>query len=83
MAKWVTQQLAEEKPEQRIGILRLWVNTKRQAEATEETIEEINDLSDEDAEIALNELRHPKQFVQRQGSMQMNLSIQLQTLEDR
>ena len=52
------------------------------AEATEETIEEINNLSDEDAEIALNEMRRPKQFIRRQGSMQMNLSVQLQTLED-
>ena len=62
-AKWVAQRLAEEKPEQRIGILRLWVNTKRLAEATEETIEEINNLSDEDAEKALNEMRRPKQFI--------------------
>ena len=81
-AKWVAQQLAEEKPEQRIGILRLWVNTKRLAEATEETIKEINNLSDEDAETALNEMRRPKQFIRRQGSMQMNLSVQLQMLED-
>jgi hypothetical protein len=41
-AKWVAQQLAEEKPEQRIGILRLWVNPKRQVKAMEEMIEEIN-----------------------------------------
>ena len=58
------------------------MNTKRLAEATEETIEEVNNLSDEDAEQALNEMRHPKQFIQQQGSMQMNLSVQLQTLED-
>ena len=62
-AKWVTQQLAEEKLEQRIGILQLWVNPKRQVEATEETIKEISDLSDDDAEEALNEMRHSKQYI--------------------
>jgi hypothetical protein len=56
-AKWIAQRIAEEKPEQRIGMLRIWVNPKRQVEATEETIEEINALSDEDAEAALNEMR--------------------------
>jgi len=81
-AKWVAQRLAEEKPEQRIGILRLWVNPKRQAEATEETIEEINNLSDEDAEEALIEMRRPKQYIRKLGSLQMNIPILLQTLED-
>ena len=28
-AKWVAQRLAEEKPEQRIGIFQFWVNAKR------------------------------------------------------
>ena len=81
-ARWVTQQLAEEKPEQRIGILWLWVNPKRQAEATEETIEEINNLSDKDAEEVLTELRHPIQYIWKQGGLQMSAPIQLRTLED-
>ena len=62
-AKWVAQRVAEEKPEQWVGILRLWVNTKRLVEATNKTIEEINNLSDEDAETALNEMRCPKKFI--------------------
>ena len=81
-AKWVAQWLAEEKPEQWIGILWLWVNTKRQVEVTEETIEEINNLSNEDLEEALNEMRHSKQFIRKQGSLKMNLSVWLWTLED-
>ena len=55
-AMWVTQRLAEEKPERTIGILSLWVNPTRQAEVTEETINEINQLSDQDAVEALEEL---------------------------
>jgi hypothetical protein len=58
------------------------VNPKRQTEATEETIEEINNLSDEDAEEGLNEMRRPKQYIWKQGGLQMNIPVQLQTLED-
>ena len=51
-------------------------------EATEETIKEISCLSDEDAEEVLNKMRCPKQFIRKQGGLQMNIPIQLQTLED-
>jgi len=56
-AMWVAQRLAEAKEEQRIGILSTWVHNQRQAEVTQETIEEINNLSDKDAVEALNKLR--------------------------
>ena len=56
-AMWVAQRLVEAKEEQRIGILSMWVHNQRQAEVTQETIEEINNLSDKDAVEALNELR--------------------------
>ena len=63
MAMWVAQRLAEAKEEQQKGILSLWAHTKRQAEVTEETINAINGLLDEDAIEALKELRRTKRFV--------------------
>jgi hypothetical protein len=81
-AMWVTQRLAESPQEQRKGILGLWVHPKRQAEVTDETIEEINALSDEDAMEALKELRRPIQYIRKQGGQQMNFEARLQTLED-
>ena len=55
-AMWVVQRLAEDKPERTIGILSLWVNPARQAEVTKEMINEINQLSDQEAVEALEEL---------------------------
>jgi hypothetical protein len=79
---WVAQRLAESPQEQRKGILGLWVHPKRQAEVTDETIEEINALSDQDAMEALKELQLPIQYIRKQGGQQMNFEARLQTLED-
>jgi hypothetical protein len=72
-AMWVAQRLAEAKEEQRIGILSAWVHTQRKAEVTQETIEEINGLSDEDAVEALKELRLPRRYIRKQGQSQMDV----------
>jgi hypothetical protein len=51
----------EEKPER--TIFSLWVNPAQQAEVTEEMINEINQLSDQDAVEALKELQRGKQYI--------------------
>ena len=79
---WVVQRLTEAKEEQRKGILSLWAHPKRQAEITEETINAINDLSDEDAVEALKELRRTKRFIRAVGKDQMSVPVHLQTLDD-
>jgi len=79
---WVAQRLVEAKEEQQIGILSTWVHNQRQAEVTQETIEEINNLSDQDAVEALNELRMPRRYIRKQGQSQMNISVLLQALSD-
>jgi Retroviral aspartyl protease len=81
-AMWVVQRLAEAKEEQQKGILSLWAHPKRQAEVTEETINTINGLSDEDAIEALKELRRTKRFVRAVGKDQMSVPVHLQTLDD-
>jgi hypothetical protein len=80
-AMWVAQRLAEAKEEQQIGILSAWVHTQRKAEVTQETIEEINNLSDEDTVDALKELKLPKRYIRKQGQSQMDISVHLQTLD--
>jgi hypothetical protein len=79
-AMWVAQRLAEAKEEQRIGILSAWVHTQRKAEVTQETIKEINNLSNEDAVDALKELELPRRYIRKQGQSQMDISVHLQTL---
>ena len=80
---WIAQRMAEEKPEQRKGILGLWVHPRWEKEVSDQTVEELNCLSDEDVIEALNELWEPKRYIQKQGGMQMNIPIKLQILEDR
>ena len=82
LAMWVVQRLAEENPERAIGILSLWVNPAWQAEVTEETIHEINQLSNQDAVEALKELQCRKQYIQRTGGQQMDVPVQLQMVDD-
>ena len=82
-AMWVAQRLAEEKPERMKGILSLWVNPARQAEVTEKMIDEINQLSDQEAVEALEELQHGKQYIRRTGGQQMDVPVQLQMVDDR
>ena len=81
-AMWVAQRLAEDKLERTIGILSLWVNPAQQAEVTEETINEMNQLSDQEAVEALEELQRRKQYIRRTGGQQMDVPVQLQTVDD-
>jgi Retroviral aspartyl protease len=81
-AMWVAQRLAEAKKEEQKGILGLWAHPKRQAEVTEETVNAINDLSDEDAIEALKDLRKTRRFIRAVGKDQMSVPVHLQTLDD-
>ena len=45
---WTAQRILEEPTDKAIGILKLWIHLKREAEATEEMIALLNDLSDYD-----------------------------------
>ena len=45
---WTTQRILEEPTDKAIGILKLWIHPKCEAEATEGMIALLNDLSDYD-----------------------------------
>jgi hypothetical protein len=79
-ALWVTQRLAEEPQEKRIGIFRVWANPRHHPEITQETIKEINALSNGDAIKALNKLKKPPQYIYSQSGNQMNLDLWLSSL---
>ena len=80
-AQWMAQRLAEAKPEERTGILGLWVHPKRQPEVSQQMATELNELSDEDVVTALYELRQPKRIIRGKGGNQMMIPIHLQTLD--
>src|SRR3977135_609705 len=60
---WTAQRIFEEPTNKAIGILELWIHPKREAEATEEVIALLNDLSDYDVVQALGQLKEPKQHI--------------------
>ena len=60
---WTVQRILEEPTDKAIGILKLWIHPKREAEATEEMIALLDDLSDYDVVQALGQLKEPKRHI--------------------
>ena len=60
---WTAQRILKEPTDKAVGILKLWIHPKREAEATEEMIALLNDLSDYDVIRALGQLREPKRHI--------------------
>ncbi|KAI0349087.1 hypothetical protein OH77DRAFT_1415564, partial [Trametes cingulata] len=81
-AEWVIKRLREDDV-RAIVILRNWVHKKRQQEATHETLQQIRELSDDDAIMVLRELARPKQFIRGGRGNQMDIPLTLTTLDDR
>jgi hypothetical protein len=65
--KWVSQRIQEDKYESSQAALANWVHKKRQIEVSRVTIEELNQLSNNNVIEALQELRKPKRYVQGSG----------------
>jgi hypothetical protein len=66
-APWITQCIHEDKYSSAIGILRAWTHIDRQPEANKTTIEQLNQLTDEEVVITLQELGLSKQYIQGSG----------------
>jgi len=62
-APWSAQRIHEDKSSTAIGILRAWTHIDQQPEADETTIEQLNQLTDEEVVIALRELVSSKQYI--------------------
>ena len=60
---WTAQRILEEPTNKAIGILKLWIHPKREAEVTEEMVALLNDLSNYDVVRALGQLKEPKKHV--------------------
>ncbi|KAI0061941.1 hypothetical protein BV25DRAFT_1870601 [Artomyces pyxidatus] len=77
----MSRHVQENKDESQVmGILRSWVNPKRQQEVTRELISDLNALSDEEAEEVLLELKMPKRFIRsNKSSNQLNMNVVLTT----
>lgn len=78
---WVLRRLKEDLTKA-IGILDIWVHKKRWREVTRETLEELRQLSEEDATAALDELAKPKRYVRGGRGSQMDVAVVLFTLDD-
>lgn len=80
--KWVAQRIHEDPTPSAVGFISSWVHPRQCLEATSATIAQINQLSDDDAEKALNELCQPKAYVQGTRGNKLQMDITLTTLDD-
>jgi len=69
-APWIAQRIHEDPTPTAVGFLRLWTHRHKQVEATESTIAQLNELSDEDVILALEELHEPRKYIQGTGGKQ-------------
>jgi hypothetical protein len=72
-APWVAQRIHEDSTPYAVGILRIWTHRQRQLEATDATVEQLKQLSDEDAVAALQELHMPKKYIQGTGGNKLSI----------
>src|SRR6267143_5998571 len=82
---WTAQRIFEESTDKAVGILKLWIHPKREAEATEEMITLLNDLSDYDVIRALGQLKEPKRHIRGQTTTktnQLNINVITETITD-
>ena len=82
---WTAQRIFKESTDKVIGILKLWIHPKREAEATEEIITLLNDLSDYDVVQALGQLKEPKRHIWGRTTTktnQLNINVIAETTTD-
>jgi hypothetical protein len=72
-ASWVAQRIHEEPIPTAIGVLSAWTHPKRYKEADEITIEQLNQLTDEEVMLALKEFTQPKQYIQGTGGNKLSI----------
>ena len=82
---WTAQRILEEPSDRAVGILKLWIHPKREAEATEQTVALLNDLSDYDVVQALTQLKEPKKHIRGRTTTrtnQLNINVIAETTTD-
>lgn len=80
-APWVMRRLKEDKPEQAVAHLKIWMSEKRHSEANEETVRLLLALDDEEAIEAIGRLKGPKKYVKGSKGYQLDLPVLLQTVD--
>ena len=78
-APWIAQRIHEDSTPTAVRILRMWTHRHRQLEATESTIAQLNELSDEEVILALEELHTPRKYIQGTGGNKLSIRTILAT----
>lgn len=80
-APWVIRLIKEDRTENALTQLKIWMPGRRREEADEEMVNRIRQLSDENALIALKSLRKPRMFIRGSKGMQLDVTAILQTVD--
>jgi hypothetical protein len=80
--EWLVQRIKEDKTEQAISLLRIWMPESRRPEATEETVQQIRQLKNEIAIDAVNNLRQRKKFIRGSSGRDFKIGMQLERIDN-
>jgi len=70
--KWVTKKIQWSSKEEAIGVLKVWTYSLRVEECTEEKLEELNRITDNEVLLALRALEEPL-VLRKIGDKQLNI----------
>ena len=80
-APWVVRRIKEDKPQDALIQLRLWMPDKRRVEATEELVRLVASLDEEEALQAVYELRSRRRYVRGTNGRELKIPALLQTVD--
>ena len=70
--EWVAKKIRWSTNEEAIGILKVWAHSSRAEECTEEKLEELNGMTDDEVLSALKALEEPS-MLRKMGDKQLNI----------
>ena len=76
-APWIIQRLRFDLPEESQATLKHWMPHKRRHEFTEDLLQQVINLPDNQVLAAIRELKSGKQFVKGRGGNQLSIPVQL------
>lgn len=82
-APWIRRRLHRDSLEESMATLRHWMPQVRRSEVSESLIRAVNDLPDDKAVEAIQDLKKPKRFIKGRDGHQLTIPVQLTTTSTR
>ena len=80
--EWMVQRIKNDPIEKSVINLRSWVSSKREPEATEETVKAIRELKTKDAVSAVESLKDKRRYIRGTKGCDLKFSVNVENLEN-